>query len=127
MNRQEIELIVSAMMFLLGIAVIVYDRIKYHKYYEQKGTFVILRLNNVYVRKLIRGAGLNICPCTHDNALPYLYATTEGDRICAFNEQHSHFIADASKRKQKIIDCGINTKKFILEVQKIMESYKTED
>lgn len=43
MNRQEIELAIAIIFcFVIPVAVIIYDRIRHRKYYEQKGTFSFL-------------------------------------------------------------------------------------
>lgn len=39
-------IIVLAILWLVAIAIIVADRIKYHKYYSSKSKMVVLRINN---------------------------------------------------------------------------------
>lgn len=116
MNRQQLELIVAALMFLSGIAVIVYDRIKYHKYYAKKDTFIFLRINNPEVRKSLMSAGIHLCPCSKEFRNIYLY-TSDGSIVCGFSENHQHLIANAVKEHMKIIDCGIDVNKFIQKVK----------
>lgn len=117
MNRQEIELaIVIIFCFVIPVAVIIYDRIRHRKYYEQKGTFILLRTNYPDVRKQIKEAGITLCPCAREFRNTYLY-TSDGAIVCGFNESQQHLIANAAKSHMKIIDCGINVDKFIQEVK----------
>lgn len=117
MNRQEIEWMVAVFFcFVIPVAVIIYDRIRHHKYYEQKGTFILLRTNYPDVRKQIREAGITLCPCAREFSNIYLY-TLDGAIVCGFNENRQHLIADAVKKHMKVIDCGINVGKFIQEVK----------
>lgn len=117
MNRQEIELAIAIIFcFVIPVAVIIYDRIRHRKYYEQKGKFLFLRINNPDVRKQIREAGIKLCPCARDYSKIYLY-TADGSIVCGFSENHQHLIADAAKNHQQMIDCGINVDKFIQEVK----------
>lgn len=119
MKFEEIFILLFIASAIACVAIIAYDRYKYRGYYDRGKTFILLRLNNEYVKNIIRDAGLNLCFCTGDTALPYLYYVTDSDRICAFREEYNHFIADAAKRRQKVIDCGIDVKKFIYEIQKL--------
>ena len=51
MNTLQTDIaIVTAILWLLAIAVIAYDRIKYRKYYASKSKLVVLRINNAAVR-----------------------------------------------------------------------------
>ena len=125
MSRQEIEIMVSAMMFILGIVVILYDRIRYRKYYASQGKLIILRLNNPYVRRILEGNHFNLCECAYYNTHQYLF-TIEGDRICGFTEDCTHLISDAAKHNQEVVDCGININRFVYEVQKAQKEYNTE-
>jgi len=119
MKFEEIIILLFIASVIACIAAIAYDRYKYRGYYERGEKLVILRLNNEYVKNIIRGAGLNLCFCTDNLILPYLYYVTDGDRICAFREDRLHLIADAKKGKQEVVDCGIDVKKFIYEIQNL--------
>lgn len=119
MKFEEIIILLFIASVIACVAVIAYDRHKYRKYYDRDEKLIVLRLNNEYVKNIIRGAGLNLCFCTNHLSLPFLYYVTGGDRICAFREDRLHLIADAKKRKQKVVDCGIDVKKFIYEIQKL--------
>lgn len=99
-----------------SIGVIIYDRIRYRKYYEQKGKFTFIRINNPDVRKQIKDAGIPLCPCAREFRNSYLY-TQDGTIVCGFSENNQHLIADAVKNNMKVIDCGINVYKFIREVK----------
>lgn len=126
MNKQEIEIMVAAMMFILGIIVIIYDRIKYRKYYVNQGKLIVLRLNNAYVRQILEGNGFNLCMCAYYNTNRYLF-TVEGDRICGFTEECTHLIADATKNHQEVVDCGISINRFVYEVHKVQKQYNTDE
>ena len=99
-----------------SIGVIIYDRIRYRKYYEQKGKFIFLCINNPDVRKQIKEAGIPLCPCAREFRNSYLY-TQDGTIVCGFNENHQHLTAKAVNNHIKVIDCGINVDKFIQEVK----------
>lgn len=106
-----------------AIAIIVYDRIKYRKYYTKDNSFeetlVILRENNPYIRKILREEGFNLCPCAFNYRFGYLYACLDRSIICGFNESQMHLIEDAKKNGAKIIDCARNVNVFIEELKKL--------
>lgn len=117
-----IEIILPMAFFLLVVAILVHD------YYQRKkmqkvGWLVILRVNNHRIRQAIKGAGINVCWCA---AYPEhnMLMTTEGDRVCGFNEDIQHVIEEAKKKHTRIIDCGVSVKKFIYEVKVLQEIYK---
>ena len=115
--------IVIAILWLVAIAVVAYDRFKYRKYYASKSKLVVLRFNNNYVRKLLKDKGFNLCDCAYYNTNRYLF-TTEGDRICGFTEDCVHLIEDAEKNKQEVVDCDININRFVYEIQKLQKEYE---
>lgn len=82
-------IIVLSILWLVAIAIIVADRIKYRKYYSSKGKMVVLRINNPDVRDRLNSEGLSLCQCAYYNTRKYLY-TIEGDRICGFTEECTH-------------------------------------
>ena len=41
-----------------------------------------------------------------------------------FTEDNTHLIERADKTNMEIIDCGVNTKKFIYEIQKLKDNGK---
>lgn len=47
---QTDTIIVLSILWIAAIAVIVYDRIKYRKYYASQGKMIVLRMNNEYAR-----------------------------------------------------------------------------
>lgn len=125
MYKQQIELTIAIIFcIVIPIAVIIYDRIKYRKYYASKGKLIVLRLNNPYVRRILEGNHFNLCQCAYYNVNQYLY-TIEGDRICGFTEDCTHLIADAVKNHQEVVDCGVNINRFVYEVQKVLKEYGT--
>ena len=125
MNTIQIDLIILlAILCLVAIAIIVADRIKYRKYYSSKCNMVVLRINNPDVRDRINSEGLSLCQCAYYNTHKYLY-TIEGDRICGFTEECTHLIEDAIKNHQEVIDCDIDVSKFVSEVKKLQQEYKT--
>lgn len=115
-------IIVLAILLLVAIA----DRIKYRKYYSSKGKMVVLRINNPDVRNRLNSEGLSLCQCAYYNTHKYLY-TIEGDRICGFTEECTHLIEDAIKNHQEVIDCDIDTGKFVSEVKKLQQEYGTKE
>lgn len=115
-------IIVLAILLLVAIA----DRIKYRKYYSSKGKMVVLRINNPDVRDRLNSEGLSLCQCAYDNTHKYLY-TIEGDHICGFTEECTHLIEDAIKNHQEVIDCDIDTSKFVSEVKKLQQEYGTKE
>lgn len=115
-------IIVLAILLLVAIA----DRIKYRKYYSSKGKMVVLRINNPDVRDRLNSEGLSLCQCAYYNTHKYLY-TIEGDRICGFTEECTHLIEDAIKNHQEVIDCDIDTSKFVSEVKKLQQEYGTKE
>lgn len=115
-------IIVLAILLLVAIA----DRIKYRKYYSSKGKMVVLRINNPDVRNRLNSEGLSLCQCAYYNTHKYLY-TIEGDRICGFTEECTHLIEDAIKNHQEVIDCDIDTSKFVSEVKKLQQEYGTKE
>ena len=115
-------IIVLAMLLLVAIA----DRIKYRKYYSSKGKMVVLRINNPDVRDRLNSEGLSLCQCAYYNTHKYLY-TIEGDHICGFTEECTHLIEDAIKNHQEVIDCDIDTSKFVSEVKKLQQEYGTKE
>lgn len=117
-------IIVLSILWLVAIAIVVEDRIKYRKYYSSKGKMVVLRINNPDVRDRLNSEGLSLCQCAYYNTHKYLY-TIEGDRICGFTEECTHLIEDAIKNHQEIIDCGIAVSKFVNEVKKLQQEYGT--
>ena len=127
MNIIQIDvIIVLSILWLVAIAIIVADRIKYRKYYSSKGKMVILRINSPVVRDRINSEGLSLCQCAYYNTHKYLY-TIEGDRICGFTEECTHLIEDAIKNHQEVIDCDIDVGKFVSEVKKLQQEYETKE
>ena len=125
MNIIQIDVIILlAILWLVAIAIIVADRIKYRKYYSSKCKMLVLRINNPDVRDRINSEGLSLCQCAYYNTHKYLY-TIEGDRICGFTEECTHLIEDAIKNHQEVIDCDIDVSKFVSEVKKLQQEYKT--
>ena len=125
MNTIQIYLIILlSILWLVAIAIIVADLIKYRKYYSSKGKMVVLRINNPDVRDRLNSEGLSLCQCAYYNTHKYLY-TIEGDRICGFTEECTHLIEDAIKNHQEVIDCDIDVSKFVSEVKKLQQEYKT--
>lgn len=104
------------------VAILIYDYHQ-HKKCNKCGWLVILRVNNHRIRQTIKAAGINICWCAaypeHNKLM-----TTEGDRVCGFNEDIEHVIEEAKKKKTRIVDCGVSVKKFIYEVKMLQEIYK---
>lgn len=117
--------IVTAILWLLAIAVIAYDRIKYRKYCTSKSKLVVLRINNAAVREFLSQNGIKLCQCAYYNTNRYLY-TIEGDHICGFTESCTHLIEDAIKH-QEVIDCDINVNLFVSEIKKLHEDYGSGD
>lgn len=118
MNKQVIELTIAIIFcFAIPIAVIFYDRIRHRKYYNKKGTIIFLRRNNPDVRKQIKEAGIQLCPCARNFSNTFLYYTEEGCIVCGFNESRQHLISDADKNHINVIDCGTDVDKFIQEVK----------
>lgn len=127
MNIIQIDvIIVLSILWLVAIAIIVADRIKYSKYYSSKCKMVVLRINNPDVRDRINSEGLSLCQCAYYNTHKYLY-TIEGDRICGFTEECTHLIEDAIKNHQEVIDCDIDVSKFVSDVKKLQQEYETKD
>ena len=125
MNIIQIDVIILlAILWLVAIAIIVADRIKYRKYYSSKGKMVFLRINNPDVRDRLNSEDLSLCQCAYYNTHKYLY-TIEGDRICGFTEECTHLIEGAIKNHQEVIDCDIDVSKFVSEVKKLQQEYKT--
>lgn len=58
-------IIVLSILWLVAIAIIVADRIKYREYYYSKGKMVILRINNPDVRDRLNSEGLSLCQCAY--------------------------------------------------------------
>ena len=83
----------DTMIGLAFIAIIVYDRIKYRKYYASQGKMIVLRMNNNYVRGILANKGINLCQCAYYNTNNYLY-TIDGERVCGFTEGCTHLIED---------------------------------
>ena len=127
MNIIQIDvIIVISILWLVAIAIIVADRIKYRKYYSSKCKMVVLRINNPDVRERLNSEGLSLCQCAYYNTHKYLY-TIEGDRICGFTEECTHLIEDAIKNHQEVIDCDIDVSKFVSEVKKLQQEYETKE
>lgn len=127
MNTLQTDIaIVTAILWLLAIAVIAYDRIKYHKYYASKSKLVVLRINNAAVREVLSQNGIKLCQCVYYNTNRYLY-TIEGDHICGFTESCTHLIEDAVKHHQEVIDCDINVNRFVYEIQKLQKEFGTKE
>ena len=125
MNIIQIDVIILlSILWLVAIAIIVADRIKYRKYYSSKGKMVFLRINNPDIRDRLNSEGLSLCQCAYYNTHKYLY-TIEGDRICGFTEECTHLIEDSIKNHQEVIDCDIDVSKFVSEVKKLQQEYKT--
>ena len=125
MNIIQIDVIILlSILWLVAIAIIVADRIKYRKYYSSKGKMVFLRINNPDVRDRLNSEDLSLCQCAYYNTHKYLY-TIEGDRICGFTEECTHLIEDAIKNHQEVIDCDIDVSKFVSEVKKLQLEYET--
>ena len=123
MNTIQTDVIIVLAILLL---VAITDRIKYRKYYSSKGKMVVLRINNPDVRNRLNSEGLSLCQCAYYNTHKYLY-TIEGDRICGFTEECTHLIEDAIKNHQEVIDCDIDTSKFVSEVKKLQQEYGTKE
>lgn len=121
MNANNITVITLAVLWLAAIAVVVYDRIKYNKYYSSQGKLIVLRFNDSAARKALEEQGFNLCQCAYFNTNRYLF-TTEGDRICGFTEECTHLIEDALKHHQEVIVCD-NVGMFISEVKKLQQEY----
>ena len=121
MNANNITVVTLAVLWLAAIAVVVYDRIKYNKYYSSQGKLIVLRFNNSAARKALEEQGFNLCQCAYFNTNRYLF-TTEGDRICGFTEECTHLIEDALKHHQEVIECD-NVGMFINEVNKLKQEY----
>lgn len=117
-------MIVLAFLWMAAIAIIVYDRIKYRKYYASQGKMIVLRMNNNYVRGILANKGINLCQCAYYNTNNYLY-TIDGERVCGFTESCTHLIEDATKHHQEVIDCGININRFVYEIQKLQKEFGT--
>ena len=115
--------IVIAILWLVAIAIIVYDRFKYRKYYASKSKLVVLRINNAAVREVLSRNGIKLCQCAYYNTNRYLYSI-EGDRICGFTESCTHLIEDAVKHHQEVVDCDINVNLFVSEIKKLQKEYK---
>lgn len=115
-------MIVLAFLWMAAIAIIVYDRIKYRKYYASQGKMIVLRMNNNYVRGILANKGINLCQCAYYNTNNYLY-TIDGERVCGFTESCTHLIEDATKHHQEVIDCGININRFVYEIQKLQKEF----
>ena len=127
MNIIQIDVIILlAILWLVAIAIIVADRIKYSKYYSSKCKMVVLRIINPDVRDRLNSDGLSLCQCAYYNTHKYLY-TIEGDRICGFTEECTHLIEDAIKNHQEVIDCDIDVSKFVNEVKKLQQEYETKE
>ena len=127
MNIIQIDvIIVLSILWLVAIAIIVADRIKYRKYYSSKVKMVVLRINNPDVRDRLNSDGLSLCQCAYYNTHKYLY-TIEGDRICGFTEECTHLVEDAIKNHQEVIDCDIDVSKFVSEVKKLQQEYETKE
>ena len=127
MNTIQIDLIILlSILWLVAIAIIVADRIKYRKYYSSKDKMVVLRINNPDVRDRLNSEGLSLCQCAYYNTHKYLY-TIECDRICGFTEECTHLIEDAIKNHQEVIDCDIDVSKFVSEVKKLQLEYETKE
>ena len=125
MNIIQIDVIILlAILWLVAIAIIVAERIKYRKYYSSKGKMVVVRINNPDVRDRLNSEGWSLCQCAYYNTHKYLY-TIEGDRICGFTEECTHLIEDAIKNHQEVIDCDIDVSKFVSEVKKLQLEYET--
>lgn len=123
MNTIQTDGIIAlAILWLVAIAIIVADRIKYRKYYSSKGKMVVLRINNPDVRDRLNISASVLTTGTHK----YLY-TIEGDRICGFTEECTHLIEDAIKNHQEVIDCDIDVSKFVSEVKKLQQEYETKE
>lgn len=119
-------MIVLAFLWIAAIAIIVYDRIKYRKYYASQGKMIVLRMNNNYVRGILANKGINLCQCSYYNTNNYLY-TIDGERVCGFTEGCPHLIEDATKHHQEVIDCGININRFVYEIQKLQKEFRVKE
>lgn len=127
MNTLQTDIdIVTAILWLIAIAVVAYDRIKYRKYYASKSKLVVLRINNAAVREVLSQNGIKLCQCAYYNTNRYLY-TIDGDHICGFTESCTHLIEDAVKHHQEVIDCDINVNLFVSEIKKLQEDYGSGD
>ena len=74
MNTLQTDIaIVTAILWLMAIAVVAYDRIKYRKYYTSKSKLVVLRINNAAVREVLSQNGIKLCQCAYYNTNRYLY------------------------------------------------------
>lgn len=122
MNANNITVITLAVLWLAAIAVVVYDLIKYNKYYSSQVKLIVLRFNDSAARKVLEEQGFNLCQCAYFNTNRYLF-TTEGDLICGFTEECTHLIEDALKHHQEVIECD-NVGMFISEVKKLKLEYE---
>ena len=74
MNIIQIDvIIVLSILWLVAIAIIVADRIKYRKYYSSKGKMVVLRINNPDVRDRLNSEGLSLCQCAYYNTQVFIH------------------------------------------------------
>ena len=105
MKFEEILGLIIMVSTIVGIIILVYEDIKYNRKNRQK--FIFLRLNNEYVRNLLEGNGLFLCNCA-------FYSTKD----------ITHLIERAEKTNMELIDCGIDIKKFIYEIQKLKSNEK---
>lgn len=119
---QADTIIVLTILWIAAIAVIVYDRIKYRKYYSSQGKMIVLRMNNEYARGILANKGINLCQCAYYNTNNYLY-TIDGERVCGFTESCTHLTEDALKHHQEVVDCGININRFVYEIQKLQKEF----
>lgn len=121
MKFEEILGLIIMVSTIVGIIILVYEDIKYNRKNRQK--FIFLRLNNEYVRNILEGNGLFLCNCAFYSTNKYLY-TQKDSSIHGFTEDITHLIEKAEKTNMELIDCGINIKKFIYEIQKLKSNEK---
>lgn len=113
----EYGYIIIATIVVVAVGVIAYDKYKYnHSYYSKP--LIILRINNERTRDILKASGIPLCRCTlspKNNFLMY-----DGYfSVCGFNENMDNVIYNATKKKVKVIDCGVSVKKFIYEIQNL--------
>lgn len=101
---------------VIGIIILIYEDIKYRRTYRHK--FIVLRVNNEYVRNILEGNGLHLCNCAFYSTNRYLYVSRDSS-IHGFSEDSTHLLEKAEKTNLEIIDCGVDTKRFIYEISKL--------
>lgn len=113
----------------LPIAVLVYDKVKYHRWYARMPKLIYLRVNTKEVRDKLESDGIKLCKCASFDGNVWLFVDSDGvihgmglpyegmddlspKEICAFD------IQDARDKGKLIVDCGTDLKKFIKEIKR---------